>query len=246
MHIKHTKTYTLSVAGTAHQAVRPKTLFAKIKYINILIPSMKGLYMKTPFFASFIIFIIWLSYELSNARRRSAREQDSYWKREAAANNTRRKSLDGLNYIHIPFDSLPMDIMKEDDAVAEFHQTLRYLAESPIVNFTGYSNTDLKLKYGAPNINLLTRYDQNYTTLVHTLQKWADRLYESGYTAQTRQILEFAISTNTDVSGTYRILASIYSREGNREGIRHLLERAENLQSANRNVIVRILQEFDP
>ncbi len=200
--------------------------------------------MKTPFFASFIIFIIWLSYELSKTRRRSAQEQNIYWEREAAANNTRRKPLDNLDYIHIPFDSLPMDIMKEDEAVAECHQTLHYLAESPIVNFTGYSNTDLKLKYGAPNIDLLTRYDQNYTTLVRALQKWAEKLYKSGYSAQARQILEFAVSTNTDVSGTYRILASIYSREGNNEGIRQLLERANNLQSASRNAIVRTLQEF--
>lgn len=202
--------------------------------------------MKMPFFASFIVFIIWLSYELSKARRRSARERDNYWEREAAANNTRRKPLDDLDYIHIPFDSLPMDILKEDETVAECHQALYYLAESPIVNFTGYSNTDLKLKYGTPNIGLLTRYDQNYTTLVHTLQKWAEKLYESGYTTQTRQILEFSVSTNTDVSGTYRILADIYSREGNKDGIRHLLERAENLQSASRNIIVRTLQEFHP
>ncbi len=202
--------------------------------------------MKMPFFASFIVFIIWLSYELSKARRRSARERGNYWEREAAANNTRRKPLDDLDYIHIPFDSLPMDILKEDETVAECHQALYYLAESPIVNFTGYSNTDLKLKYGTPNIGLLTRYDQNYTTLVHTLQKWAEKLYESGYTTQTRQILEFSVSTNTDVSGTYRILADIYSREGNEDGIRHLLERAENLQSASRNIIVRTLQEFHP
>ena len=202
--------------------------------------------MKMPFFASFIVFIIWLSYELSKARRRSARERDNYWEREAAANNTRRKPLDDLDYIHIPFDSLPMDILKEDETVAECHQALYYLAESPIVNFTGYSNTDLKLKYGTSNIGLLTRYDQNYTTLVHTLQKWAEKLYESGYTTQTRQILEFSVSTNTDVSGTYRILADIYSREGNEDGILHLLERAENLQSASRNIIVRTLQEFHP
>ena len=93
--------------------------------------------MKMPFFASFIVFIIWLSYELSKARRRSARERDNYWEREAAANNTRRKPLDDLDYIHIPFDSLPMDILKEDETVAECHQALYYLAETPIDNYTG-------------------------------------------------------------------------------------------------------------
>ena len=65
--------------------------------------------MKMPFFASFIIFLIWLSYEISKSRRIGEKAQDAYWERENAANNTRRKSLDNLRYIVIPFDSLPME-----------------------------------------------------------------------------------------------------------------------------------------
>ena len=137
--------------------------------------------MKMPFFASFIIFLIWLSYEISKSRRIGEKAQDAYWERENAANNTRRKSLDNLRYIVIPFDSLPMETLKEDEKIMEFHKTLYYLSESPIVNFTGFSNTDLKLEYGAPNIDLLARYDQSYTTLARTLQQWAEKLYQAGY-----------------------------------------------------------------
>lgn len=201
--------------------------------------------MNMPFFASFIIFLIWLSYEISKSRRLGEKAQDIYWEREAAANSTRRKPLDHLDYIVIPFDSLPMETMKEDEKVMEFHQTLHDLAESPIVNFTGLSNTDLKLEYGAPNIDLLMRYDQSYTILVRTLQQWAEKLYQAGHTAEAKQILEFSISTNTDVSGSYRLLAGIYSKEGETGKIRELTDRAQRLKSASRNIIVRILQEFD-
>ena len=199
-----------------------------------------------PFFASFIIFLVWLSYEISKSRRLGEKARDAYWEREAAANSTRRKSLDGLNYITIPFDSLPMEAMKEDEKVMEFHNTLHYLAGSPIVNFTGFSNTDLKLEYGAPNIDLLMRYDQSYTTLARTLQQWAEKLYQAGYIPEAKQILEFSISTDTDVSGSYRLLADIYSKEGENDKIKELMNRARNLRSASSNIIVRILQEFDP
>ena len=37
------------------------------------------------------------------------------------------------------------------------------------MHLTGYTNTDLKLEYGAPNIKLLSAYDQRYTTLARTL-----------------------------------------------------------------------------
>lgn len=200
--------------------------------------------MKMPFFASFIIFIVWLTYELSKVRRKSEKRQKSFWDKEAEANSTRRKSLDDLPYISIPFDTLPMDTMKEDAQVAEYQETLRTLAESPIVNFTGLTNTDLKLQYGAPNIDLLTRYDQNYTTLACTLQKWAAQLYEAGHITDTKCILEFAISTDTDVSHSYKLLASIYSSEGSNDKIAELKNRAENLKSGTKNIIVRMLQEY--
>ncbi len=202
--------------------------------------------MKMPFFASFIIFIVWLTYELSKSRRHAEKKKASYWEKEAQANNTRRKSLDDLNYITIPFEKLPMDVLTEREDIQECIQTLYTLAASPIVNFTGITNTDLKLQYGAPNIDLLMRYDQNYTTLACTLQKWAEKLYNAGYITETKRILEFALSTDTDVSNCYRLLASIYASEGNTEGITALKDKAQNLKSGTRNIIVRILQEFDP
>jgi hypothetical protein len=201
--------------------------------------------MKLPFFASFIVFLIVVSYQISKSRRYTEKMENSFWERELKANNTRRKSLEHLNYITIPFETLPMSVMTDDESVLEYQQTLRSLAGSPIVNFTGISNTDLKLQYGAPNIDLLMRYDQNYTTLACTLQRWAEKLYEAGHTAETRQILEFAVSTDTDVSNTYKLLASIYTSEGNPDKIAALKERAENLNSGTKNMILRLLQEFN-
>lgn len=209
-----------------------------------LLTTERILYMKMPFFASFIIFIVWLTYELSKNRRHAEKKKNSFWEKEAEANSTRRKSLDNLAYITIPFDALPMDLMKDDETVLECHSTLRSLSDSPIVNFSGISNTDLKLAYGAPNIDLLMRYDQNYTTLACTLQRWAEKLHDAGYPAEAKQILEFAISTDTDVSGTYRLLASLYSKDGETEKIEALKSRAEKLHSGSKNIIVRTLQEF--
>lgn len=201
--------------------------------------------MKMPFFASFIIFIVWLSYELAKNRRKSEKKEISYWEKENMANSTRRKSLDDLNYITIPFDALPLDTLSDSEEIQEYIDTLHSLAEAPIVNFTGITNTDLKLQYGAPNIDLLMRYDQSYTTLACTLQKWADKLYQAGYTTEAKCILEFAISTDTDVSSTYRLLASIYASEGSYDKIAALKDKAQNLKSGSRIIIARILQEYD-
>ena len=137
-----------------------------------------------------------------------------------------------------------MDLLADDPQIHEIHKTLHGLSESgPIVNLTGISNTDLKLRYGAPNINLLTLYDQKYTTLARTLQDFASVLYERGYHREACQILEFAVSTHTDVSSSYKLLVSLYREQGQEEKIAELLPVAESLNSSLRPSIVRLLQE---
>lgn len=199
--------------------------------------------MKLPFLASFIVFIILVTYELSKHRNQEAKAMESFWEKEARANSTRRKSLDSLDYIVLPVKELPFGLLTGNETVSDCLETLRSLQTEKIVNLTGISNTDLKLKYGAPNITLLMQYDQNYTLLARTLQKWAKALHEAGYMEEARSVLEFAVSTGTDVSASYFLLASIYRSKGCPERIEGLIRTAESLRSAMRPSIVRTLRE---
>lgn len=200
--------------------------------------------MKFPILASFLLFIFVLQFQLSKRSHKDSDTEASFWEREAAANSTRRKSLDTLDYIIIPTRDLPMQILEEDDEIREILKTINGLAEQKIVNFTGLSNTELKLKYGAPNLPLLMQYDQNYTILARTLQKWANRLYEAQYTAEAKAILEFAMSTKTDVTASYILLARIYEKSGQKQKIAELKELAASLASASKNIILKKLEEI--
>ncbi|MGN0376816.1 MAG: hypothetical protein ACI4ED_04200 [Suilimivivens sp.] len=200
--------------------------------------------MKFPIFASFIIFCLWLSYEIHKHKKQEKESSEAFWETERKANSTRRKSLDDLNYITIPFDTLPMDALKDDPSVKEYHETLHTISEEPIVNFTGISNTDLKLKYGAPNIDLLMLYDQRYTTLARTLQSWAKSLYDNGLVQEAKTVLEFAMETGTDVSASYKLLAGIYKENGEVDKIAKLIPVAESLNSALSSHIAAFLEEM--
>ena len=199
--------------------------------------------MKFPFFASFIVFCAWLGYEIHKHRNLEKKSLDAFWEKEYEANRTRRKPLDDLDYITIPFDTFPMTILTDDPVIAECHETLTELSKDPIVNLTGISNTDLKLKYGAPNITLLTAYDQRYTTLARTLQTFGKALYDKGCVMQAQTVLEFAISTKTDVSSTYKLLATIYKEQGEIGKIKKLIPVAESLNSGLKNNIIKMLEE---
>lgn len=206
---------------------------------------IKELYMNLILFASTLIVIAAIAIASAKNKKTTAALQREYWEKERAANNTRRKSLDDLPYIRLPMEIFPMELLPEVPKIEDYKQIILSLQELPIVNFTGLSNTELKLRYGAPNIDLLISYDQNYTLLVRTLQQWAQALYDGGFPSQACQLLEFAVSTGTDVSATYRLLCQIYQEQGTPEKIRELYPVAETLNSVMQKTIVRILQESD-
>lgn len=202
--------------------------------------------MNLVFIASLIVFILFLSVRIKRQSKIQQNAEKSFWERERLANSVRRKSLDGLNYIQIPLETFPTHIMQEDETVLECIDLMESLTAQKIVNLTGFSNTDLKLEYGTANITVLTEYDQNYTLLVRTLQKWADVLIAAGYAKEAAILMEFAVSTHTDISRTYYQLAEYYVSQRESEKIQWLKDMADGLRSSNRNSILNHLKEAYP
>lgn len=198
-------------------------------------------------FATFIIFTSILSMAIRRHNRSDQNRQEQFWAREKRANQVRRKPLDGLDYVTIPLDSLPAAVMTENVIVQDCLDTLAFLSHEKIVNLAGYTNTDLKLAYGTANITALSQYDQNFTLLAQTLQKWAETLHSAGYAAETRQILEYAVFTiRSDAGTSYRLLASLYDQSGEQEKLAALYDAALSLTSPSGRTIARILRENYP
>jgi hypothetical protein len=199
--------------------------------------------MKYPILASFILFIIILRHNIRKATSQQEKEEKEFWQKEAEANSTRRKPLDDLEYVKVPMEEFPTDVLADSDTVRDCVNLLKGLAEEPIVNLTGFTNTELKLRYGAPSITELTRYDENYTLLVQTLQKWANFLWEKGETEAAVKIMEYEVSIKADVSAAYRKLATHYKSTGHPERVEDLIRSAEELRSLSRNSILAYLKE---
>lgn len=193
-------------------------------------------------FSSFTIFCIIFSIALHRTKRIEQNFDQDFWEREQKANFTRKKSLDSLNYITIPEEILQM---KPDCMTSEIENCLRDLNDLSafkIVNFTGYTNTDLKLEYGTANINILSDYDFHYTSLVTLLQKLAELLHDVLEDALAIKTLEFAVSTGTDVSKSYYLLAQLYQEAGMSEKIEELIAQAQNIRSILKDTIVENLR----
>jgi hypothetical protein len=200
--------------------------------------------MKYPVFASFIIFILLVRHNIRRNRRIEENTEKAFWDRERKANEVRRKPLDDLVYVKPDMSSFPMDVMADDPEVKECRELLKSLENEKIVNLTGQTNTDLKLHYGVANLKTLTEYDDRYTLLVQTIQKWADRLWENGYTEEAIPLLEEQVRLHADITSAYRKLAVYYRDKNKTEKIEELKKTAETLNSSSKNVILKSLDEI--
>ncbi len=172
----------------------------------------------------FILILLSLFSLFRNRSSRSIKEsQDSFWEKEQRANLTRKQDISGLSYIRIPMDSFPIG-KYADETLHSIEQSLLSLSGRKILNLSGISNTDLKLKYGAANLNTLSECDANFTTFARTIANYGERLAALGHWEDAVQVLEFGILCKTDVSKNYTLLGGLYKEHGEADKLRRLVE----------------------
>ncbi|MCI8857957.1 MAG: hypothetical protein HFI71_00250 [Lachnospiraceae bacterium] len=190
-----------------------------------------------------IIFIVVVSYKRFKANRINQAAENAFWNRENAANSTRKQDISHLDYIQFSNVTLPFALFR-DDILKECEQQVLTLKEKKILNLTGISNTDLKLKYGPANLPLLTQYDQNFTLLVRTLNTWGQRLNELNHPEEAVSVLAFAVSIGSDIKATWQLLAKLYAQSGETEKLKALKPSAEALNSLSKTPILNTLDSY--
>ena len=196
-----------------------------------------------PFPVFIIIVVVALIFKIFMSR--SSKNYDpnrDFWEKERRADLTPAKSLDDMSYINVPVEELPLDITTDSPEISEMQENIRVLADKKILNFTGISNTDLKLTYGAANINFLITCDMNYTRLVQNIARLAEAYLNLGLKSEARQLFEYGISIGTDDKKNYLLLADIYTDSGESSKISGLLETARTLNSLSKDSIISALE----
>lgn len=197
------------------------------------------------FLGLFIFFIFLLAYFRKKGTRQQEDLEAAFWERENEANHARRKDISGLPYITIPLEKFPMDIC-DNSELKEYERILTELSTQKILKLEGQTNTDLKLQYGASNLEELSEYDQNYATLCRTLVEYAEYLLKLDYTAEAQTVLEFGISCGSDHSRNYRLLAELYHKQGSHDKLIFLQEQANALASPmKQSILANLATQID-
>ena len=156
-----------------------------------------------PFLVIFIVFCLILTFYIRKNDSAQQKAQDDFFEKERRSNAVRKKDISKLDYISIPLDKIPVKLESSTE------NTIFALAEKPMLNFVGISNTDLKLQYGTANLDILTEYENNFLEFVALLPDYATELVEAGQKESAIMLLEFAVSVNADSRKIDILLASL-------------------------------------
>ncbi|MDO5522230.1 MAG: hypothetical protein Q4G58_17175 [bacterium] len=157
-----------------------------------------------------LLFCVWLRYERKKAIKIDTEAREAFMQTEKKAQVAREKDISNLDYITVPLHTLPIQ-KGVDCSLDEYIDSLLTISNKPIVNLSNYTNTELKLAYGIANFDLLSEYDENYFSLIHTLTSYGCSLYETKRYEDAKNILEYAVSIGSDIKLTFLTLAKIYA-----------------------------------
>lgn len=193
-----------------------------------------------PFLLIFIVFLLIFAYYNKKSTEKQKSVTEDFWNKEYEANAVRKKDISSLDYITIPFEKFPQKFNTPSE------EAFYALADKTILNLNGMSNTDIKLNYGTANLQCLSDYDTNFTSLVAVIPAYASELLDLGEKELAKMLLEFGVSCKADATKIYTLLAEIYSNENATSKIESLLTVAEELPEFPKEHIKRELQHYLP
>ena len=162
-----------------------------------------------PLLPFILLFLILLSIRLHHLNAKREKEEAEFWEKERQANITPAKDISNLRYITIPIEKFPLNF-SSDEEVIEIENELKELSTHRLLNLTGITNTDLKLTYGVPNFETMSKIGDDFDRVCILLNKYAEALMEAERYDDVITVLEFAVGVGTDISESYTMLAKCY------------------------------------
>ncbi|MBQ1871005.1 MAG: hypothetical protein II147_02330 [Lachnospiraceae bacterium] len=178
----------------------------------------------------------------ARAVKKDQKKRDDFFQKESEANSVKKRDISALPYI-VPDEAL-LNTDSSDPKITELLSELKTFKDKKILNLTGISNTDLKLKYGTANITELSECDDNFTSYCKVLYSIGKAYNEIGDTVSARRFLEYAVGIRTDITDNYVLLANIYRDNNELNRINDLINIAGTLNSLSKQTIILKLNDL--
>lgn len=193
------------------------------------------------FLICIIVFVIWFRVKMKKNDKKNDAQNESFWEREVQANFSRKKDISELTYLSVPESAFPLNASADEEEEYLIKEVLE-CSHRKMLNLSGYTNTDLKEKYGVVNLEELSNCDQNFTYFIRALNKWGDYLYKHDDFARAKQVMELSLSIGSDISNVFITLGNIYATEGNEAKIDDLIQQVEDSNIVLKDATIKKLK----
>ncbi len=174
-----------------------------------------------PFLTAFLIFVLLLAARFAYLRGKREKDAEEFWAREEEANHVPDTDLSELPYIAVPIEEFPIG-RYDDDEILSIEETLISISKRRIINITGMTNTEVKLKYGTGNLEVLEEMEEAYNELTVIITDYAKCLMEHDDYEAASLVLEYGVEIDSDVSANYELLGDCYKALGRESEIEDL------------------------
>jgi len=183
---------------------------------------------------TFIISGAYFYYRLAKSGNVHNKSFKEYYDREKMASETIKKDLPELNYIKANANAF--NVMSPSEASTP-EQTRAYSKQKQILEIIDLpkiilkeeTTTEIKVKYGANNLDKLTQYEQNYYTFIHQLHNFAEMLVKADKKEAAIKVLEESIILKSEFSKSYTLLASLYKEFNHFDALNGLHDYVQNV-----------------
>ena len=190
----------------------------------------------------FLIFIGWLLYEQRKSRKVAEQESKDFWAREQEANQTRKKDISNLPLLHVSEEEIPV-ADTDNDSVLYYVGQVKEIIKNPMMDFSDYTNTDLKLAYGVGNFKVLCEYDENFNHFLLALTNLARACTEAGLYSEAEQTFLLAFHYGSQKMTDYTSLADVYLHLEEPEKISALIRNVKDGSLPHKEALIQALEQ---
>ena len=190
----------------------------------------------------FLVFL--LNLLLSRNKNGRATDIDEAFEEDRLANSSRKKDIGDEFFVKPDIKKLPFseyDVPGRDaEAASRAAAEVEKLAKLPMIKFSReLSNNEIKMMFGAANLEGVTGYEENYSDFTLAMIRWAEALINMGEYADAALVLEETVRMGSDFSKSYTLLADAYLRTGGREALRELFKKVTDEDFMRENRMLR-------
>jgi len=193
-----------------------------------------------------ILFVI--RGRMNYANRNYGSKVGEFLEAEREANEARRRDIPEELFYRpdVSAFSLPrVALGGSEDAADKLRESILALAKTPMLRFgPGMTNRELKLTYGAANIDFIAECEENFNDFVNRLHEYSAALYAAGMLDDAETNMLECVRAGTGAAAPYRLIADVCAEKRDAEGFESLREAAED---ADMEMLIknRILEYID-